>query len=92
MQRPQRIDVSPFGRVECPMFINHDKGIFETFISYDIKDFQMFIKSAYWYYMIKAKKTQRQGEIADLLFKLSKLLEKEKSVVGRLRSPIIFEK
>lgn len=92
LEKPKSIDTYPFGSVECPICVNHKDGYLETYITYGIKDLVNLISSAYWYYMIKADKTQRQDEIADLFFKLKKLLEKEKAVVGRIWSPIVIDK
>ena len=91
-ERPKSIDTYPFGRVECPMQVDHKEGRLETYITYGIKDLVNLIDGAHEYYLFKAERTQRQGEIADLLGKLKKLLKKEKSVVGRIWSPIILDK
>lgn len=91
-QKPKSIDVCPFGRVECPMQVDHKHGRLETYIEYDIKDLVRLVDQACWYYLRKADRTQRQDEISNLFYRLKKLLEKEKSVLGRIWSPIILDK
>lgn len=90
-QNPKTIDTCAFGRVECPISVNYDQECLETFITYGIKDLVKFVDSVHWYYIMKSDKTQRQCEIAELLYKLSKLLGKEKSVEGRIWAPILLK-
>ena len=89
---PKSIDTDSFGRVVCPLQVNTEEGRLETYITYGIEDLTKLIGDAHWYYVFKSDTSQRQNEIADLLCKLEKLLKKEKSVVGRILSPIILEK
>jgi hypothetical protein len=92
MRKPKTIDTDNFGRVECPLIVNEEKGRLETCIIYGIKDFVELVKSAYWYYAFKSEQTQRQSEIKELLHKLSVLLRKEKALNGRIWSPVILDK
>ncbi len=87
---PKSIDTDSFGRVVCPLQVNTEEGRLETYLTYDVKDLAHLIGDARWYYASKTDRSQRQNEIADLLCKLERLLKKEKSVVGRIWSPIIL--
>ena len=89
-EKPKSIDTASFGQVLTPIQVNQEKGCLETYVSYGIKDLSNIVHSAYWYYSMKADQTNRQEEIAELFYKLHKLLNKEKSVVGRITSPIII--
>ena len=90
--RPQGITTFPFGHVETPISVNSNEGCLETIITYGKEDLFNLVQSIYWYYKMKSDRTQRQDEIADLMLKASKLIKKEKGVVGRLWSPIIIQK
>lgn len=88
----QTIDTCDFGHVECPIQVDGVKGSLETYLVYGIKDLVSLVDHAAWYYAIKPDRSQRQAEISDLFNKLSRLLSKEKSVCGRIWSPIIIGK
>lgn len=83
------IDVFPFGHVKAPLQVNDEGDGFETTIDFDINDLNKLVDSSYWYYALKGDQTHRQQEIAELFGKLRKLLRKEKSVIGRIWSPIV---
>ena len=89
---PKSIDTDSFGRVVCPLQVNTEEGRLETYITYGIEDLAKLIRDAHLYYSYKTDRSQRQEEIGDLLYRLDNLLQKEKSVVGRIWSPIILEK
>ena len=90
--RPQGITTFPFGHVETPINVNSNEGCLETIITYGKEDLFNLVQSISYYYKLKSDRTQRQDEIADLMLKASKLIKKEKGVVGRLWSPIIIQK
>ena len=89
-KNPKTIDTCDFGRVECPISVNYEQECLETFITYGINDLVKLVDNAHWYYLMRSDKTKRQSEIAELLYKLSKLLRKEKSVEGRIWAPILL--
>ena len=78
-----------FGTVESTLSVNESKNRLETVIRYELEDLKNLIASAAMYYDFPPKQSQRKQEIADTLFRLKKLLDKEKSVVGYISSPII---
>ena len=82
------IDTFPFGHVTCPISVDSENECLETRIEYSIADLTKLIEDIRWYYALKSDQSQRQSEISDLAYKLAKLLGKEKSVHGRIWSPI----
>ena len=82
------IDTYPFGHVTSPVSVDYENGCLETSIEYGISDLTKLVENIHWYYLTKSDRSQRQSEISDLACKLAKLLHKEKSVLGRIWSPI----
>lgn len=82
------IDTYPFGHVTSPVSVDYKNECLETSIEYGISDLANLVEDIRWYYSSKSDQSQRQSEIGDLAYKLAKLLRKEKSVHGRIWSPI----
>lgn len=82
------IDVDNFGRVVAPIQADTRNERLETYIVFGIKDLRALVSAIQHYYLFKTNRSSRQEEIADLAFKMERLLSKEKSVDGRIWSPV----